>query len=70
MALGRRRDEADRGAMVRNGYQPEREIQTGIGPVTVTVPKVRGRDRKLVSFRSALVLPYAHKTARLEAALP
>jgi transposase-like protein len=29
---------------VRNGYLPEREIQTGIGGITVAVPRVRDRD--------------------------
>jgi len=56
--------------VVRNGYQPERDIQTGIGPVTVKVPKIRSRDGKPVSFHSALVPPYVRKTAALEAALP
>ena len=69
-ALSRRRDEVDRAAVVRNGYQPERDIQTGISPVTVKIPKVRSRDGKPVSFRSALVPPYVRKTASLEAALP
>lgn len=27
--------------VVRNGYLPEREIQTGLGPITVRIPKVR-----------------------------
>ncbi len=31
-ALSGRQDEAGRAAVVRNGYQPERDIQTGIGP--------------------------------------
>ena len=44
--------------------------QTGIGPVTVQVPKVRGRTGEAVVFRSALVPPYVRKTASLEAALP
>lgn len=69
-ALSARRDAAGRAAVVRNGYQPERAIQTGIGPVTVKVPKVRSRDGKPVSFRSALVPPYVRKSASLEAALP
>lgn len=68
--LSERRDAAGRAAVVRNGYQPEREIQTGIGPVTVKVPKVRSRDGRPVSFRSALVPPYVRKSASLEAALP
>ncbi len=29
---------------VRNGYLPEREIQTSIGGVAVAVPRVRDRD--------------------------
>lgn len=59
-----------RAGVVRNGYHPEREIQTGIGPVTVKLPKVRGKDGEAVTFRSALVPPYVRKTASLEAALP
>ena len=56
--------------VVRNGHHPEREIQTGIGPVTVRVPKVRSRQGEPVTFRSALGPPYVRKTARLEAAIP
>ena len=59
-----------RAAVVRSGHQPEREIQTGIGPLTVQVPKVRSRDGEPVTFRSALVPPYVRKTRSLEAALP
>lgn len=29
-------------AVVRNGYLPKREVQTGIGSVAVRVPKIRG----------------------------
>ena len=32
-------------AVVRNGYLPEREIQTGIGPVTVQNPEGSVKDR-------------------------
>ena len=63
-------DEQGRAAVVRNGYQPAREIQTGIGPVTVQVPKVPSRSGEPVVFRSALVPPYVRKSASLEAALP
>jgi putative transposase len=59
-----------RAAVVRNGYQPEREIQTGIGPVSVQVPKVRAKDGTAVVFRSALVPPYVRKSQSLEATLP
>ena len=64
------RDEAGRAVVVRNGYQPEREIQTGIGPITVQVPKVRSRRGAPLTFRSALVPPYVRKTASFEAAIP
>jgi len=57
-------------AVVRNGYLPERNIQTGIGPVKVRIPKVRSRTGEPVTFHSALVPPYVRKTRSLEAALP
>jgi len=57
-------------ALVRNGYLPEREILTGIGPVSVRIPKVRSKAGKALTFRSALVPPYVRKTRSLEAALP
>lgn len=57
-------------AVVRNGYQPEREILTGIGPVTVKIPKVRSKDGEAICFHSALVPPYVRKSRSLEAALP
>lgn len=56
--------------VIRNGYQPEREILTGIGAVSVRIPKVRSRTGEAVTFRSALVPPYIRKTQSLEAALP
>ncbi len=62
--------ESGHAAVVRNGYQPAREIQTGIGPVTVQIPKVRSRTGEPVTFRSALVPPYIRKTKSLEAAIP
>lgn len=64
------RDEQDRARVVRSGHHPEREIQTGLGPVTVQVPKVRSREGEPVTFRSALVPPFVRKTRSLEAALP
>ena len=59
-----------RQAVVRNGYHPERELQTGIGPVHVKIPKVRAKDGKPAVFHSALVPPYVRKTRSLEAVLP
>ena len=56
--------------VVRNGYHPERPIQTGIGPVPVKIPKVRSKTGKPLTFHSALVPPYVRKTKSLEAAIP
>lgn len=64
------RTEDGRAGVVRNGYLPERKIQTGIGPVTVKIPKVRSRTGDPVTFHSSLVPPYVRKTKSLEAALP
>jgi len=57
-------------AVVRNGYLPEREVLTAVGPVPVTVPKVRDRSGTGVKFNSALVPPYVRRSARVSAALP
>ncbi len=65
-----RRTEDGLAGVVRNGYLPDRELQTGVGPVTVRIPKVRAKTGKPVTFRSALVPPYVRKTKSLEAALP
>ena len=65
-----RRTEEGLAGVVRNGYLPERELQTGVGPVKVRIPKVRAKTGKPVTFHSALVPPYVRKTKSLEAALP
>ena len=65
-----RRTESGHAGVVRNGYLPERELQTGLGPVTVKIPKVRAKTGEPVTFQSALVPPYVRKTRSLEAALP
>ncbi|MEX3547633.1 MAG: IS256 family transposase [Burkholderia sp.] len=59
-----------RRAVVRNGYLPEREIVTAVGPVQVKVPKVRDRSGSGIHFNSAVVPPYVRKSARVSAALP
>ena len=43
---------------------------TAVGPVAVTVPKVRDRSGGGVKFNSALVPPYVRRSARISAALP
>jgi transposase-like protein len=65
-----RRTEDGKAGVVRNGHLPERELQTGLGPVTIQIPKVRAKTGEPVTFHSALVPPYVRKTRSLEAALP
>jgi putative transposase len=65
-----RRDGQGRQAIVRNGYLPERDVQTGIGAVRVQVPRVRDRRGAGIRFHSALLPPYIRRSKSLEALLP
>ena len=66
-AQGRRR-------IVRHGYLPERDVQTGIGAVRVKVP--RARDRTLtapggrIRFTSSILPPYLRRSRSVEELLP
>ncbi len=55
--------------VVRNGYLPERTIQTGIGDVAVKAPRVRDRAGE-IKFSSSLLPPYLRRTRSLEELLP
>lgn len=63
-----------RARLVRHGHGPEREIQTGIGPVPVARVRVRDRgaagaeDR--VRFTSTILPKWARRTRSLDALLP
>ena len=54
-----------RRSVVRNGYLPERSVQTGIGLVPVKQPRVRDRDKKR-RFISAILPPYLRRTPSVE----
>ncbi|MBE9572005.1 MAG: IS256 family transposase, partial [Proteobacteria bacterium] len=60
--------------ITRNGYLPEREIQTGIGPVHVRVPRVRDHgsegETDWIRFSSAILPPYLRKTKSMEELIP
>jgi len=68
------RDHQDRQRLVRNGYLPERDIQTGIGPVSVKVPRARDRqpdhESAPIRFTSSLLPPYLRKTKSMEELIP
>src|SRR5688572_24010805 len=60
------RDEQGRQAVVRNGYLPEREVQTGIGSVPVKVPRVRDRSHSGIRFHSGIWPPYLRRSKSIE----
>jgi transposase-like protein len=66
------RDDHGRARVVRNGYLPERDVQTGIGPVRVKAPRVRDRSRaeEKVRFTSSLLPRYLRRSASLEELIP
>jgi transposase-like protein len=59
-----------RQAVVRNGYLPERTVQTGVGDVSVQVPKVRDRSGAGVRFNSNLLPPYLKRARSIEELIP
>lgn len=59
--------------VVKNGYLPERDIQTGIGSVSVEVPRVRDRGNQgdqAYRFISNLIPKYMRRTVSLDVMLP
>jgi transposase-like protein len=59
--------------IVRNGFMPEREIVTGIGPVKVKQPRVhdrRGADAGRETFTSEILPPYLRKSKSIEELIP
>jgi transposase-like protein len=57
-------------AVVRNGYLPQRQIQTGLGHVEVKIPKVRDRSGQGIKFNSKLIPPYLKRAKSVEEFLP
>src|SRR5436309_15600093 len=67
-------DQQGRRRLVRNGHAPERQIQTGIGPLEVRRPKVRDRGAAAsgepIRFSSAILPASLRRTRNLEELLP
>ena len=67
-------DDAGRQRLVRNGFLPERTIQTGIEPVPVRQPRVRDRGASVpgakIGFTSAILPRYLPGTRWREELLP
>ena len=67
------KDQNGRARIVRNGYLPERDIQTGIGPVTVKKPRVRDRARsndQRIRFTSSVLPSYLRRSKSIEELIP
>ncbi len=66
------KDDQGKQRIIRNGYLPEREVQTGIGQVAVCVPRSRDQDAngKPIRFHSVLLPPYLRRTRSIEELLP
>ena len=61
--------------IMRHGRLPEREVMTGIGPVTARQPRVRDReaaagDPNRIRFTPAILPPYARRSKSLEMLIP
>ena len=65
-------DEGGRRLVVRNGYSPEREIVTSLGPIAVQQPRVRDKRQadEREKFSSKLLPAYLRKTSTVEEFLP
>ncbi len=62
-------DAAGRRQVVRNGYLPEREVLTGVGPLPVTKPRVRDKtgERK---FTSKILPSFLRRVPSIDALIP
>ncbi len=60
--------------VVRHGYHQDREIQTGIGSISVKVPRSKDRQstssEERIRFSSKLIPPYLRKSKSIEALIP
>ncbi len=68
------RDERGHRLVVRNGHKDERQIQTGIGPLTVRQPRVDDQrvdaEGQRIRFTSSILPPYLRRTQSLEELIP
>ena len=67
-------DDEGKKRITRNGYLPERNLQTGIGPVTVRAPRACDRKREKghnkIKFTSTILPAYIRKTKSMETLIP
>ena len=67
-------DNDGRRLVVRNGHHPTRAIQTGIGNIPISKPKVNDRrldeDGERLRFQSQIIPPYLKRTKSIEELVP
>ena len=67
-------DGQGRRLVVRNGHLPQRDIQTGLGPVEVRQPRVNDRrtdaEGNRIRFTSKILPPYLRRTKSIEELIP
>ena len=63
------KDEKGHRLIVRNGYLPKRNIQSGIGDISIKQPRVRDKEKN-IKFTSALLPKYMKKCPSLENLIP
>jgi len=67
------KDARGRQRVVRNGHLPERQVQTGVGAVSVKVPRVHDRKASKegrIRFTSRILPKYMRRTRSLDALIP
>ncbi len=73
-AHAHQRDAAGHRLVVRNGHAPERELQTGLGAISVKQPRVNDKrvddDGNRFRFTSDILPPYPRKTKSIEELIP
>ncbi len=58
-----------RRVIVRNGYLPERNLVTGVGPITIKQPRVRDRTGQQ-KFTSKILPPFLRRLPSIDALIP
>ena len=64
------KDDEGRRLVVKNGFLPERTVQTGIGQVPVKMPRVRNNSDQEIQFHSSLLPPYLKRAKSIEELVP
>jgi transposase-like protein len=68
------RDESGHRLVVRNGHSPSRNVQTGVGSIEVSRPRVNDKrideEGKRFTFTSKVLPPYLRRTRSIEELIP